>query len=92
MAEHGNADTDVLTSHDVRAILGIDHTKLSRMIAKGEIQPLPFNPALKHPRPYLFTRAEVNRIVAVMERRREDQMRRLGYVAESRATYNAQAS
>lgn len=89
--EHGTNGTgdEVLTSRQVTGMLGVDHFQLSRMVRSGKIDPLPWNPALEHPREYTFARAEVERVQRLFQERARQMQRR---VAESRATYNAQAS
>ncbi len=54
-------DEELLTIEEARKELGVGRTTLYRMIASGEIKPVPGNPVLKV-QPRYFTRSEIERV------------------------------
>ena len=54
-------EDELLTIEEARKELGIGRTTLYRMIASGEIKPVPGNPVLKV-QPRYFTRGEIERV------------------------------
>ncbi len=60
---------DVVTSNEALALLGVSRNTLYSLVKRGELIPLPANPALLRPKRLLFYRADILRLIAEGRRR-----------------------